>query len=81
MVDSDDRIRQLKTSIEQARLAQTRAELERDSANANVVKVRARLKEEFGLEDLAKAREVLARLETDLAKSIDDAYTTLEGAQ
>lgn len=78
VVDVESSVREIKQRISQAQSAKARAEIERDTAQASADKARARLKDEFGVETPSDAQGVMASLEADLNRAIEDARNALE---
>jgi len=80
-VNTDEKVRQLKLEIEQVSRAAARAELERDQAKASVVKLREKLKNDFGVSTSEEAKALLASLESGLASALEDGFAAVRAAQ
>jgi|JI10StandDraft_1071094.scaffolds.fasta_scaffold189962_2 hypothetical protein len=80
-MNTDEKVRQLKSEIEQVSRAAARAELERDQAKASVVKLREKLKSDFGVSTSEEAKALLVELETALSSALEDGFAAVRAAQ
>ena len=80
-MDVDEKVRQLKSEIEQISRAAARAEMERDQAKASVVKLREKLSTDFGVTTSPAAKELLAQLEQSLSVALSDGFAAVRAAQ
>lgn len=73
--DIELELRGLQQRIAQAQNAQTRAEVERDNAKAQIAETKKALKEQFGVETVEDAKALLKakeeELQAELAKAED----------
>ena len=74
----EEKIRDLKLTIEQHQRNQTRFELERDGATATLEQVREKLKNDFQVESSEDARTMLTDLDNQLAQDLSVAYALVE---
>lgn len=78
MPDVDQELREKRTQIDQAKARKARAEVESETAQAQVATIRERLKSEFGVETTEQGREILAKLEAEYRDSMQEATAALE---
>lgn len=71
MTDIDAKIKDLKARTEEARRIKTKADLQRDNARATVDRVASKLKEEFGINSLAAADELLKEMDNELEERMN----------
>lgn len=64
--------------IAAAQRARSRAEMERDAAQAAADKARRQLAAEFGVESVEDAQAMLAKLQDELAQAVGDLRTQLD---
>lgn len=78
MSDIDAKISAIKSRRDAAQLAMMRAQAAKENAEAAEDAAMHRLLEEFGLDNLADARAMLAKLESDVQNLMDEVTRTLD---
>ena len=76
--DYEAQIAALRARITAAQRERIRNEHARDAAQASAQQARQRLADEFGVEDLVAARALHARLEQELAETIQNLTAALD---
>jgi hypothetical protein len=76
----DDDLRAIQARIATLTSKKTRAEVERDNADAKVAEARTALEEEFGVKTTAEAKAKLAELEQNLRDVVAEVEAELEAA-
>lgn len=78
MSEIDDRIAKLKSRIDAGRMAKARAEATRESAQATEAQAMAKLADQYGVDNLAGARDKLVELQTQLQALTDEITAELD---
>ncbi len=78
MSELDAKIASIKARREAFQLAKVRAEATKESAEKAEAAAMQRLKDEFGLDNLADARAKLVELQTDLQSQLDEITQALD---
>jgi hypothetical protein len=71
MADLEAELLALRSRIASAQRARTRAEMERDAAQAKADRARQQLHDEFGVSTVAEAKAALGDLEAELHNATD----------
>lgn len=79
MTDVEQEIRELKTRLDNAARARSRAEFEKDAAKASAEKAKQTLREEFGVSSVDEAKEMLESLRGELSDLVREIKSTLDG--
>lgn len=72
MSEIDNQIAEIKARIDAGRIAKARAEATKESARAIEAQALAKLKEEFGVDNLVDARAKLVTLQNELKIALDN---------
>jgi hypothetical protein len=78
MTDIDAKIAEIKSRIDNARMAKARAEATKEAAQQAEAHALAKLADEFGLDNPLAARAKLAELQNELQMCLDDVTTHLD---
>jgi hypothetical protein len=77
----EDQIREVRTAISQATARKTRAEIEKEAAQARLDEATATLQDEFNVSSREEARDILLQLQRDLQEEIAAAEEKLAEAE
>lgn len=78
-MEIEQEISELKVRLDQATRARSRAEFEKDAARASAEKAKQTLRDDFGVESVEEARDLLGRLREDLQGQVSRIKATLDG--
>lgn len=81
MSDTETELRNLKDRLEQLNREQTRQEMRRDQAKADLEKVVVALQKEFNVSSLEEARDLLLAREAELNTLITEISASLQELQ
>ena len=81
MTDIDSTIAMIKSRRDAAQVAMVRAQTISETAQASEDAARAKLREEFGLDNLAEARAKLEQLQSELQNILDAIATELDAME
>jgi len=81
MSDIDATIDMLKSRVNAAQLAKARSIATKETAQASFDSAMSALKTEFGLDNLAQARDKLESLQADLQSKVDGVATQLDAME
>lgn len=79
-MSAEERLRELRTNVAQAQARRTRATIDLEAATTTAEAAKTRLKEEFGVETLEQAQEMLKGLTDTLSTEVATLETHLAQA-
>lgn len=77
-MDIEDRIREIKTAVQNAERMKARAEVQRDQAKASVKESVERLRSDFGVSSIQEARDLRDRLQNKLNLRLEEIQEVLD---